>query len=435
MPTETPSKPTTNRAKLRVTAHATLGILFLMNLLNYIDRSVLNAVLPLVKSEWEVSDTTLGILNSAFVITYMVFSPVFGWLGDRAARKWIAAAGLVVWSLTTAVSALAKNFLHLFGLRMIFGVGEAGFSTVAPTIIADLYPSAFRSRVLSVFYVAIPVGYALGFIIGGAIGEKYGWRAVFPVVGLPGLLILLPMLLMREPKRGESEAVSAEALEQYLKRRPSASSYLGLISNGSYVCNTIAMILMTFVTGAFAWWGPTYFHRVRSLELAYANYCFGIATLLAGITGTFFGGWLADALQKKIKSAYFLVSGVGMLLGVPALLVVMLADTPQIYWVAVFFAEFFLFLNTGPANAIILNVTAPNMRAGAFAVNIFLIHALGDVISPVIVGGLSDVTNLHLALISTMPLITVFGGAFYLLGMRYLEKDTHRVLEQIESVK
>jgi MFS family permease len=417
------------------TAHVILGILFAMNLLNYIDRSILNSVLPLIKAEWEVSDKMLGILNSAFIITYMLFSPVFGWLGDKIVRKWIAAAGVAVWSVATALSAIARSFLQLFGLRMILGVGESSYSTVAPTMISDLYPKEDRSRMIAIFYVAMPVGYALGYMIGGAVGTSFGWRAAFLVVGLPGLLMALPMFFVPEPKRGGSENVSVEELDEYLKTSIPIRRYLSLVRNKSYVCNTVAMILMTFVTGAFALWGPTYFHRMRGFELDRANYYFGTATLLAGIIGTLFGGWLADQLQKRIKSAYFLVSGVGMFLSVPALFVVMLVDSPRICWVSVFFAEFCLFLNTGPANAILLNVTVPNMRAGAFAINIFLIHALGDVISPPIVGAISDVTNLHVALITTMPLITVAGGFFYLLGMRYLQHDTEAVTQTIRSGK
>jgi len=416
-----------------MSAHTLLFILFVLNLLNYIDRSILNAVVPLIKEEWALSDKMLGMLNSAFIITYMIFSPVFGWLGDKIVRKWIAAVGVIVWSIVTALSAAAQSFMHLFGLRMIFGAGEAGFSTVAPTMIADVYPTQSRSRVLAVFYVAIPVGYALGYIIGGAIGTGFGWRAAFLVVGLPGLLLALPMLFVREPKRGESEDVSDEDLAAYLKRNIPLKGYLDLIKNKSYVYNSIAMILMTFVTGAFAFWGPTYFHRIRGLELAHANYYFGVATLLAGITGTFFGGWIADLLQKRIKSAYFLVSGVGMLLSVPAILGVLMADTPRVYWICVFLSEFFLFLNTGPANAILLNVTMPNMRAGAFAINIFLIHSLGDIISPPIVGAISDVATLKLGLIITMPIVTVASGMSYLWGMRHLERDSEKVIQNIKN--
>ena len=316
---------------------------------------------------------------------------------------------------------------------MILGVGESSYSTVAPTMISDLYPKEDRSRMLAIFYVAMPVGYALGYMIGGAVGTSFGWRAAFLVVGLPGLLMAVPMFLVPEPRRGGSENVSDEELDEYLKTAIPIRRYLSLIRNKSYVCNTGAMILMTFVTGAFALWGPTYFHRMRGFELDRANYYFGFATLLAGIFGTLFGGWIADRLQKRIKSAYFLVSGVGMFLSVPALFVVMLVHSPGICWAAIFFAEFCLFLNTGPANAILLNVTVPNMRAGAFAINIFLIHALGDVISPPIVGAISDVTNLHFALITTMPLVTVAGGSFYLLGMRFLQHDTETVTQTIKS--
>lgn len=429
-------EPQTSSAKpfrAGMTAHTLLLILFVLNVLNYIDRSILNSVVPLVKAEWELSDRMLGLLNAAFIITYMIFSPVFGWLGDRMVRKWIATVGVIVWSIATALSTLARNFLQLFGLRMIFGGAEAGFSTVAPTMIADVYPIQSRSKVLAVFYVAIPVGYALGYIIGGAVGEGFGWRAVFLAAGLPGLLLVLPMLFIREPKRGQSEEVSDEELAEYLKTEIPIKGYLDLMKNRSYVCDTVAMILMTFVTGAFAFWGPTYFHRIRGLELDKVNLYFGIATLLAGIGGTFFGGWISDLLQKKIKSAYFLVSGVGMLLGVPFTVFAIVAESPQVFWVSVFVAEFFLFLNTGPANAIILNVTMPNMRAGAFAVNIFLIHALGDIISPYIVGAISDGTNLKFALITTMPVVTIAGGIVYLWGMRYLAQDTEAVIQKIKS--
>ncbi len=433
MTTEKNSKPSNERLNPGRMAHITLGILFAMNVLNYIDRSVLNGMLPLIKEEWGISDKALGFLGASFAITYMLASPVFGWMGDRFVRKWIAGAGVAVWSISTAAAALARSFAQLFGLRMILGIGEASYATVAPTIITDLYPRESRSRMLAFFYVAIPVGYALGYILGGALGIRFGWRMAFLMVGLPGLLMAFSILFIKEPMRGQSEDVDEAELEQYLSTSLPLKAYWELIRNKSYVYDTIAMILMTFATGALAVWMPTYFYRVRGIELAVADRNFGITLLIAGIIGTFFGGWLADKLQERYKSAYFMVSGVGMLLSVPCGFIALYSGNPNIFWPAIFGAQFFIFVNTGPANAILINVVMPKMRVGAFAINIFFIHALGDVISPPIVGWISDKTDLQFALISTMPLIMLLGGVFYLLGMRHLESDTQMVVERMKS--
>jgi len=433
MTTDQTSKPIANRLKPGMMAHTTLCILFAMNVLNYIDRSVLSGMLPLIKEEWAVSDRALGFLGTAFVITYMLASPVFGWLGDRFARKWIAGAGVAVWSISTAAAALARSFGQLFGLRMILGIGEASYATVAPTIITDLYPREKRSKMLAFFYVAIPVGYALGYILGGELGIRFGWRAAFLIVGLPGLLMALLILFIKEPMRGQSEAVNDEELSQYLKTHAPLKGYVELIRNKSFVYDTIAMIFMTFATGALAYWMPTFFYRIRGIELAVADRNFGISLLVAGFFGTFFGGWLGDKLQTRFKSAYFMVSGIGMLLSVPCGVIAIYSPDPVTFWTAIFMSQFFLFLNTGPANAILINVVMPKMRVGAFAINIFLIHALGDVISPPIVGWISDKTDLQFGLFAVAPVTMLLAGVFYLLGMRHLERDTQRVVERMRG--
>jgi MFS family permease len=247
------------------------------------------------------------------------------------------------------------------------------------------------------------------------------------------LLAALAILFIREPIRGQSDAVSREELSQYLKTKVPLRAYLEFFRNRSYVYNTAGMTLMTFVTGGLAAWMPTYFNRIRQIPLANADLSFGIATLLAGIAGTFFGGWLGDRLQLRWKSSYFLVSGVGLLLSVPFALLALYAQNPWVYWPAVFWAEFFLFVNTGPSNAIIINVTMPKMRTTAFAMNIFFIHVLGDVISPTLVGRVSDLTNLHVALLTVMPVVMVLSGIAYLMGSRHLVPDTERVLVRIKA--
>ena len=433
MTTDPTAEPAARNLKPGRMAHITLGILFAMNVLNYIDRSILSGMLPLIKEEWDVSDAALGYLVAAFTVTYMIIAPIFGWLGDRYARKWIAGAGVAVWSIATATAALAQSFGQLFGLRLILGVGEASYGTTAPTIITDLYPRESRSKVLAFFYVAIPVGYALGYILGGELGIKFGWRIAFLLVGLPGLLVALAILFIKEPVRGQSEAVDEEELSEYSKTSLPLRAYLELFTNRSFVYDTIAMIFMTFATGGLAAWMPTYFNRIKGIELAEADFNFGLTLFVAGILGTFFGGWLADKLQARFKSAYFMVSGIGVLLSVPGALVVFYSSDPKIYWMGIFWAQFFLFLNTGPANAILINVVMPKMRVGAFAINIFFIHALGDVLSPGIIGWISDRTDLHFALVSTVPITIFLSGVFYLLGMPHLESDTQRVVKRMKS--
>ena len=414
-------------------AHITLGILFAMNLLNYIDRSILNGMLPLIKEDWGLSDEKLGFLVAAFTVVYMIAAPVFGWLGDRYSRKWIAGIGVAVWSVSTAAASLSRNFWQLFGLRTILGIGEASYGTTAPTIITDLYPQEKRSKVLAFFYVAIPVGYALGYILGGELGIRFGWRIAFLLVGAPGLLMALAILFIKEPVRGQSEAVDEEALSKYSETSVPLRAYLELFKNKSYVYDTVAMIFMTFATGGLAAWMPTFFYRIRGIELAEADMNFGISLLGAGILGTFFGGWLGDKLRVRYKSSYFMVSGAGMLLSVPCGVVALYSSNPTIFWSAIFMSQFFLFLNTGPANAILINVVMPKMRVGAFAINIFLIHALGDVLSPAIIGGISDRTNLQFALLAVTPITMLLGGIFYLLGMRHLDSDTRRVVERMKG--
>src|SRR5512136_2988807 len=176
-----------------------LALLLSVNLLNYIDRQVLYAVFPLIKADLLLSDTALGFLGSAFMLCYMVSAPLLGWLGDRLSRVKLAAAGLLVWSLATALAGLACGYRTLLAARTTVGIGEASFGTVSPGLVADFFPRERRGRGLAWFYLAIPVGSALGYILGGVLGQRLGWHAAFLMVGAPGLLLAVPLRLLREP--------------------------------------------------------------------------------------------------------------------------------------------------------------------------------------------------------------------------------------------
>lgn len=393
-----------------------LGLLLAVNLLNYIDRQVLFAVFPLIKIDLNLSDTELGFLGSAFMLSYLLFAPLFGWLGDAWSRTKLAAGGIVVWSLATALAGFAPGYRTLLAARATVGIGEASFGTVSPGLVSDLFPKEHRGRVLAWFYVAIPVGSALGYLLGGLLGHWYGWHAAFLLVGVPGLLLAVPIALLRTPPRGGDDASSQTPTGTV------SAGYAALFRNRSFVCNTLAMAAMTFAIGGLAQWIPSFLNRIHSLDVARGNTLFGATTVLAGILGTLVGGWLGDRWQKKSGKGYLLVSGWGFLIGAPFAVWAILAPNLTGCISAIFIAEFFLFLNTGPLNTVIINVTEPAVRAMAFAVNIFFIHALGDAVSPSILGWLSDQWGLQNALLITPGAMLLAGLLCFVCG-RFVAQD------------
>jgi MFS family permease len=407
-------------------AYRALALLFGVNFLNYIDRYVIAAVAPLIQRDFLLSDTQVGFIGSMFIVAYMLASPFSGFLGDRWPRRWLVGGGVLVWSLATVLSGMATSYEHLLVARSVIGVGEAGFGVVSPTLISDLFSREMRGRMLSFFYVAIPVGSALGFLLGGSVGEHHGWRAAFFLAGAPGLVLGLLAFRMREPPRGAGDGASA-----IHEHRFELAALKGLLRNRSFLYTTLGMAAMTFALGGMAYWMPTFFARVRGLPLDRANALFGGITVLAGLVGTFLGGWLGDWLLKRTDKSYLIVSGVGMVLGVPAAYVGLTAAAPALYLPAMFFAEVMVFLNTGPANAVLLSVVMPEIRASAIALSIFAFHLLGDVPSPILIGKVSDWTgSLEKSLLLT-TLAMLASGVFYLLGARTLGRDTARVLEAL----
>jgi predicted MFS family arabinose efflux permease len=404
-------------------AHWVLALLFSVNLLNYIDRQILYAVFPPIQTELGLSDTQLGILASAFMWVYLSMAPIFGLLADRRSRPRLMAFGVGIWSVATAFSGVVRHFGDLLLGRAVVGVGEASYGAVAPAMLSDHFPPAKRGRMLAVFSMAIPVGSALGYLLGGVLEQTLGWRAAFFVVGLPGLLIAWRVGALSEPVRGGLDGVSRAAGRP---AGPGAGEYFELLRTPSYVLNCLAMTAMTFAVGGLAAWVPTYLVRVRGMALAQANLTFGLLTLVSGVGGAMAGGWLGDRLLRRMPAAYFLVSGVGLALSVPCAAAVILLENR--FWVltAIFLAEVLIFLNTGPQNAIIANVSRAEVRATAYAANIFVIHALGDAISPTIVGILSDWKGLAAAF-WIAPGALALAALFSFWGMRYLGRDVSRL--------
>lgn len=385
-----------------------LVILTALNLLNYADRNVLFAVQPLVQEELHVTNAQIGYLTSAFLLFYMFAAPFVGPLADRYSRKVIIVLGALFWSGLTLLTAVTHTYRELLIRHTLVGVGEATFVTIAPTFVADLFQEKVRGRILGVFYLAIPVGSAAGYLLGGNLAPQHGWRFPFYIAAAPGFLLALIVLFLKEPERGQFDS---------LKETPERGTILGLGRNPAFLTSTLGMAAMTFSLGGIQVWMPKFLFSDRGYSLERANFAFGIIIVVDGILAALAGGWLGDFLLPRMKSSYYLVSAASMLLGMPVMIVALFAKGP-LMMPAIAVAAFFLLLNTAPLNAAVINSVGAHIRGTALAVNIFMIHFLGDVPSPTMMGWVADKRSLQMAFV--LPIIAMgISSAILFYGIKF----------------
>jgi MFS family permease len=390
-------------------AVATLVLLIGLNLLNYIDRYILPGEVTLIQREFHATDQQMGALTTALFVVYMFAAPLTGWLGDHFSRKPLIIGGAALWSVATLGTAWVHSYWTMFVRHALVGVGEATFGIFAPAVLADFYPERDRNRILSIFYLAIPVGASLGYLAGGELGSLWGWRAPFFICAIPGLVIAaLYGWLGREPVRGASDHVKATV---------SRSTFSGLFTNGAFLTATFGLATLTFAMGGISAWMPTFLHRLAGLSVANAGLTVGAITVVDGIAGTLAGGWVAERWLRTNDRALYLLSFWSVALTLPCGIVVFFGPKA---WIipALLVTEFFLFLNTGPLNAAIVNSVSAPVRATAISVNLFCIHAFGDTFSPTIIGAISDKTNLRVGLGVTL-IFLVISAIILLAGARF----------------
>jgi MFS family permease len=394
----------------------TFLLLLCLNLLNYIDRYILPGEVSLIQREFHSTDQQMGALTTALFLCYMFTAPLTGWLGDRFRRKPLIIAGAVLWSVATLGTAWVHDYWTLYLRHALVGVGEATFGIFAPTVLADFYPERDRNRILSIFYIAIPVGAALGYLAGGQIGPLWGWRAPFFICAIPGLVVaLLYWFIGREPTRGASD---------HLKATRSRGTFWGLFTNPAFLTGTFGLATLTFAMGGISAWVPEFLRRSVGLSVGHASQLVGASTVLDGIAGTLIGGMIAQRWLRTNHRALYLLSFWSVALTLPFGLLLFFGPAK---WAipALFAAEFFLFLNPGPLNTAIVNSVGAEIRATAVGWNLFIIHCFGDTFSPQIIGAISDRTNLSIGLGSTL-IFLVLSCAILFAGSRVappLEED------------
>jgi MFS family permease len=402
------TKPTRSTASI-AGATTALVLLTALNFVNYIDRYILPAVQEQIKGEFHTTDAQIGSLTLWFMLAYMFTSPITGWLGDRFPRKPMIVIAALFWSGINFFTASVHSYDSLNIRHAALGVGEASFGIFAPAILADFYPEDQRNRVLTIFNVAIPVGAALGFLVGGVIGDKHGWRMSFIVSAIPGAIIaILIALFMKEPARGAS---------QHDKAKLKKDTVLTLLRNKAYLASILGYAAVTFSLGGISWWMPSFLQRVDGRSESSAAYVMGAITVVTGLLGTIVGGTVAQKWSHKNPKALYLVPAWSALLAVPPALVCFFGPRSMTL-PALAAAVFLIFLGTGPVNAATVNAVRPEIRATALAGQLFIIHALGDAISPRIIGSISDRSNLNTGLGATLVTLLLAAIIFFV-GSRY----------------
>lgn len=391
--------------------YTTLAVLTALSILNYIDRNMLLGVQPLVQKEFRINDAQTGLLTSAFFFCYMIAAPLVGWMGDRFSRKNIVLIGIAVWSGFTLLTWLVRDYHQLLLRHTIVGIGEASYATIAPSLVADLFPFERRGRMLSIYYLGLPLGSALGILLGGPLGEHLGWRVPFMLAGIPGFLLAVIFWILPEPERGQTEKLVAT---------PERSTFLGLFRNPAFVTASLGMAMYTFAVGGLQVWIPTFLHRIRGMSVSRAAVTFGLIAAVNGIVATILGGWIGDRMLKRHDGAYYRFSGIAMYAAVP-LMIAAVYTTGPLMLPAIFFAVFALLIGTGPSNAAVVNSVDPAIRSTALAVNTFAIHALGDAFSPTLIGWVSDRTSLQTSFWAAFVAAALSGWLFWY-GARFAPK-------------
>jgi MFS family permease len=423
-----------------------LFVLFSMNLLNYVDRYTFFGVGRQIMTDLKIDEPQYGVLSVSFMVVYTFVTPLMGLLGDRYSRRGLLALGVALWSVATVGTAFSRGFADMFFWRALLGVGEATYGAIAPALLADLFPPRLRGRVMGLYFLALPLGGGLGYVIGGWVADAWNWRAAFLVVGLPGLLAALAGLVMYDPGRGASEGHS----QQGQTARPKLSDYLELFRTPTFMYNTFGMAAVTFATGGLAAWGSIFYQTVRHMPVKEANNWIGVMTLAAGLIGIGLGTWLADRLLKFTRRAYLLMAFGAVAAAIVPGCLGLLDPEPKSSLMLLFAASILMAMVLGPCNTVTANVVPANRRATGYAVSIFLVHVFGDISSPVFIGVIAklfgsptvarsplgralealgarpvDATNLTVGMLSVVPVLAI-GSLLFLLGSRHLPADQER---------
>ena len=403
-------------------ALSAFALLFAIHLINYADRFVPSAVKAQIQAEYDLNDFQSSFPLTVFIIAYMLFSPLFGYLSDRGySRTRLISAGVISWSVLTALTAAAPNYAIFVLIRAAVGIGEASYIVITPSILADFYHPDDRNRMIGLWSLAIPIGAAVGFGLGGVIGEELGWKAAFVILGLPGVVLGLLILRLNDPVRGGTDPPEVRAMMAASAQLSNLEVYQVLLRNPVFVLSALGQAFNTFGGGGVADWLPTYLQQRLEMSEADAGLAVGAATVVGGIGGGLFGPWLAQRLDGKIRNTYLAVAGWTTLFGAVMIILLLQLTSAPLVVLLLAVCEVGLWAYLGPIWALFVNAVHPLHRTRAAAIAVFIEHLLGDAASPSIIGAVSDRVGLSVAMV-IVPATWTLAGIVWLGGSRLLEE-------------
>lgn len=388
-----------------------LAVIFAANFFNYLDRQLVSALEVELKQAFKLDKKGFGLLWTAFTVGYLVCAPLVGYLTDHYRRTRIFAVCVAVWSAATIGSGLAPSTAVLFVMRVLIGVGEAGCLIIGPTLISDYFDPKVRGRMLSVFFLGMPLGGVAGYLVGGLLATWLGWRSAFYFAGVPGFIIAALIWLLVDPPRGGTEdAAHGHAAPRGAKIK----DYVALLRSPSLVMIILAQAFAVMILVPLLHFGVGFFEEVRAMGKQEAVVSMGIMALIAGGLGNSVSGIVGDRLAKRTRGAYALVAGICFWSGLPFLIMGFLLPSRALFLPALTLGAFFYFMCMPAVNTHIANVTQANQRAMAYALAVFVLHLLGDTAAPYAFGWVSEI--FHSRGISQEYAFVCFSSALILAG-------------------
>jgi len=397
------------------------ALLFLLYMFDYIDRMVITSMFPAIEKDWGISHTQSGMLVSAVYWAIVLLTFPVSLLVDRWSRTKTIGIMAIMWSIATALCALTGNYVQLFMARMLIGIGEAGYAPGGSAVISGLFPLDKRSRMMGLWNASIPVGTAIGHLLGGLIAVKLGWKHAFGIVALPGLIIAILFLFIKDYKTVDLAFIDRASRKIKMEKKDMVREFL---SRPSVIFTYFGMAAVVFVTTALITWLSTYFQNVNGAPMDKAARDASLIMVLA-VVGAPLGGYLTDAWRKKQVNARLLFPAISTLCTAVVLFIALqLRGTVQ-YLTLLLMGVLVTCFIAGAA-AVTQDVIHPGLRATSYAIAVVVQNLVGSSMAPIVLGKIYDISNIQTAL-SILPFILLTGALLFYLGSRYYEKDMEKV--------